>query len=257
MKIYILIFLFSAFFSCQSLQTSKSVIIQDNKNLSEPEIATQDPVKKLIKKSEKIGLIFSSGGSHLWASVNILKEFQKYKMPIVAVAGIEWGAVIAAIYSENLSPNEIEWQLSKFKSLSDWQNFLQVIFEKKNTSQLKIPFACSSKNLKNQKTYILSAGQISEFISYCVPNSEYIKSFNDSISDLNYQGLSQYLKSKGATKIVFFNFSQSKNNFADDIVDVEISEFKSNDFSLRKKILNLSFPKAYEQIKTIVEKYGY
>lgn len=271
MKTPILILSLFILSSCQTVRVQhgqqistpeqKSIIPSqiEQENIQLPEV--ESPVIP-AKKNEKIGLILGGGGVRVWSYISLLKEIQTYKLPIVAVAGVEWGAVVAATYAENISPNEVEWELSKFKSIQQWESFLKAVFEKKTTQNLSIPFSCSSFNLKNQKKYILSEGSLDELLPLCVASSLLTKPYKDSIAlenDLN--GLIQVLKQKGATKIIYFNLSNSQISSAipgiDDIISVSVNSFLPSEFENRKKILNLSFPTEKEKIKIIVEKYGF
>ncbi|MGC4014433.1 MAG: hypothetical protein QM755_07965, partial [Luteolibacter sp.] len=54
------------------------------------------------------------------------------------MAGFEWGSVVAAIYAQNLSANEVEWELSKLKEFNKSDSFLKAVFEKKSTGELKV-----------------------------------------------------------------------------------------------------------------------
>ena len=120
--------------SCQ-VKTSKSdipTIIPTNNTTNEPSRVEPSPVETV--KAAQFGIIFSGGGVRTWAYVNILKEIQKYKLPVTSVVGIEWGAIVAGVYAQNVSANEVEWELSKFKGIDDWSNYIKKIFEKKSTA---------------------------------------------------------------------------------------------------------------------------
>lgn len=97
--------------------------------------AMQVPLNKALPK---FGFIFSGGGAKAWGHVGFLKELQKLKWPVHAVAGFEWGAVVAAIYAQNLSANEVEWELSKLKEFNKSDSFLKAVFEKKSTDRKSV-----------------------------------------------------------------------------------------------------------------------
>lgn len=237
------------------------------------------------QKPEKFGILFSAGGVRAWSYVNLLKEMQKYKMPVVAVTGIEWGAVVAGIYAENVSANEVEWELSKFKNLDDWSGYIKKVFEKKSTASLKIPFGCSSLNLKNQTSYVLNKGQLDSLIPFCVPSPGITKPYTDSIASMGeVSGLLQFLKSNGATKVILINALSLKsgrphgsgldsleNQFwiqassmigkkmpgIDDVIDIDLSYINVEKFDQRRDVLNAPIPYAKDQLKKIANKYGF
>ncbi len=236
-------------------------------------------------KAAQFGILFSEGGVRAWAYVNILKEMQKYKLPIVSVAGMEWGSVVAGIFAQNLSANEVEWELSKFKDINDWSGFVKKIFEKKSTDALKVPFACSSLNLKNQTSYVLNKGQLDNLIPFCVPSAGVTNPYSDSIASMSeVMGLVQFLKQNGATKIILINAVSNtngkplsaglqsvenqfwiqaasllvkKNLGIDEVIDVDVKGINVEHFDRRRDIVNASIPQAKDQIKKIANKYGY
>lgn len=292
--IFILISAFTLF-SCQTRQTR----IDAEKGISTPSTpsmpgrpeesgsTSKPPViyPQTDSKPEKFGLIFSAGGVRTWSYINILKEMQKYKMPIVAVAGMEWGSVIAGVYAENISANEVEWELSKFKAINDWQSFVKKIFEKKSVTSLKIPFGCSSLNLKTQTSYILNKGQLDALVPFCVPSPGIARPYTDSIASMTEgPGLIQFLKSQGATKIILINAISTKsgrphgsaldsleNQFwiqasaalnkkvlgVDEVIEIDLSYMNVEKFDQRRDVLNAPIPQAKDQLKRIANKYGF
>ena len=136
--------------SCQSLKTRRDAAPTPNNTVSpadskkndiQPSVADAPvaadeaavqpaeikpvPQAQVSKSVPRFGIIFSGGGALTWGHVGVLKELQKYKFPVISVAGIEWGAVTAAVYGENLSSNEVEWEMSKFKNIDDWEGFIK------------------------------------------------------------------------------------------------------------------------------------
>ena len=235
------------------------------------------------RKSEKFGLLLSGGGVKAWAHVQILKELQNHKIPIVAVAGVEWGSVVGAVYAQNLSSNEVEWELNKFRDLDDWGKFVNQVFEKKSVSGMKVPFVCASLNLKRQSAYMLNRGQLDQLIPFCLPSAGILDPFSNGIAALDHiPALVQHLKASGATKVIAVNVlsqnsqgvyvkslnsvenqmwqmaSQSmKNVVTDEVISVSLDNYKVDDFSDRKDIMLLSGSNIAEQVKQIAKKYGF
>ena len=112
--IYIIAFLF-IFSSCQTKKTKPEdkppipgvpqppVIVQPEPpagsppnqpppTVIEPKIITPNLPGSAIHKNEKFAVIFSGGGVKAWGHVAVLKELQKFKWPVSAVAGFEWGS---------------------------------------------------------------------------------------------------------------------------------------------------------------------
>lgn len=235
------------------------------------------------KNVPKFGVIFSAGGAKTWAHISILKEMQKYKFPVASVAGIEWGAVIAAAYAQNASVNEVEWELSKFKDIDDWQNFIKAAFAKKSTLDFKIPFVCPSVNLKNKTSYLLNRGQVDQFLPYCVPSAGVIKPYGNSVANLSELNLLvQHLKATGVNKIILINVLSTKSDIAlmkgldstenqiwtqfvaslakkipgiDEVIDIEMNDYKIEDFDKRRDIMVKASEIGYGLVKKLADKY--
>lgn len=253
----------------------------------EPEESVAEPIisQQIESKPEKFGLLFSGGGVRVWSYINILKEMQKYKMPVVATAGMEWGAIVAGVYAQNISANEVEWELSKFKSQDDWLDYVKKAFEKKSVTSAKVPFGCSSLNLRNQTSYVLNKGQLDALIPLCVPAAGVIKPYSQSISSMNdVASLVQFLRNSGATKIILVNALSPKTGKPhssgleslenqtwiqassilnkkiagiDEVIEMDLGNIPVERFDQRRAVLNSSIPQAKDQLKRIANKYGF
>ena len=73
------------------------------------------PAPMQMGVAPKIGLILGPGALRAYAHVGVVQEFAKQKMPIHAIAGIELGALVAAIYANKGQPYDVEWQMMKLK----------------------------------------------------------------------------------------------------------------------------------------------
>lgn len=286
LKISVLI----VFFSCQvrapKAHLEPSIPVSQKNDVESSVIISENvPPSEPLSKPIEFGIIFSGGGVRTWGMVTLLKELQKYKMPIVATAGVEWGSVIAALYAQNLSANEVEWELSKFKDLANWEQFIKTVFEKKLTQNLKVPFGCTSLNLKNQTSYVLSKGALDQLVPFCIPSVGLVKPYQQSVShQQDLVSLVQYLKLQGATKIILiqaFSFKNykpimgsldsienqwwssevsmynKKNMGIDEIIELDVARFPIERFDLRKDVINTALPQAKEQLTKIARKYNY
>lgn len=236
----------------------------------------------LKSRAPQFGVIFSAGGARVWAFTNVLKEMQRYKFPVAATAGVEWGSVIAANYAHRLSANEVEWELNKFKSLSDWDSFVKNVFEKKSVSSLKVPFSCPSLNLQNQVIYNLNRGDLDQLIPLCLPSPKLVKPQKQSVammSDLD--STVQFLRRSGAEKIILFNVipskkqkgivdslesvenqiwamaaATSKHQGVDEVVDINVTQFSPQQFDKRRDIQIQSDAQVKDLIKRLADKYS-
>jgi NTE family protein len=133
-------------------------------------------------KVPKIGIILGPGGARSYAYIGILREFDKAKIPIASVAGLEWGALMAALYSVNGKAHEVEWKSSKVpenfgnkgllssdpKSFSEMDSLLKVMFEDQMVESGKIPFSCITDSLKNFKSLMIFKGSYRETLGFCL-----------------------------------------------------------------------------------------
>lgn len=271
--------------------TSTQVIVPETTK-QEPEPQTHTEVPKTseaqtstnLKEFPKFGFIFSAGGAKTWAHVGVLKELQKLKWPVQSVAGIEWGSVIASQYAMNLSVNEVEWELSKFKGLDKHNDFIKTAFIKKSTNDMKVPFVCPSLNIAKQATYLLNKGDLEQLIPYCLAAVGVMKPILNSVALLgDVSNVAQHLRATGATKVILVNvLSQSaKKPFikdslsaenilwsesaalmakkpvgVDEVVNIDLDQFGLNDFDKRREIMVKGSELSYNQLKKIANKYG-
>lgn len=232
----------------------------------------------------KFGFIFSGGGAKTWAHIGFLKELQKLKWPVHSVAGFEWGSVVAAEFAMNLSANEVEWEMSKFKSVDQSADFIKSAFAKKATSSMKVSFVCPSLNIPKQTAYLLNRGNLEQLIPYCLAAPGVMKPIYQSVALLNdVPGLAQHMRAAGANKIVLVNVlstnskknyvrdSNSSDNFlwiesaalmskkpvgVDEVININLDEFGINDFDKRREIIVKGANLSYSQLKRLASKYG-
>jgi predicted acylesterase/phospholipase RssA len=237
-----------------------------------------------VKVLPKFGIIFSGGGAKAWGHIGALKELQKLKWPISAVAGFEWGAAVAALYAQNLSVNEVEWELSKLKSFDKWDQFIKAAFPRKTTAELKIPFVCPSLNIAKQSVFLLNRGQLSQLVPFCIGSPVLTKPINQSIAVMtDVPSLAQHLRATGANRIILINVlaQNTKRSFikdyessdniwwvesaglmakkpigVDEIVDINLDDYGIKDIDKRRDIINKGSELSSAQFRKLAEKYG-
>lgn len=243
------------------------------------------PVVMMNKTLPRFGFIFSGGGAKAWAHIGVLKELQKMKWPVHAVAGFEWGSVVAATYAENLSANEVEWEMSKLKEFDKTDTFIKSVFEKKSTSDLKVPFVCPSLNLNKQTYFLLNRGQLDQLIPFCIPQPPVTAAHAQSVALMSdVAGLAQYLRSTGANRIILVNVMASQNNprsfvkdfssaenilwvqsaalmskkptGVDDIIEINLDDYGIKDLDKRRDLIAKGAEISYNQIRKLATKYG-
>ncbi len=277
---------------------TEQAVLKDGASASDSEIANASPaiVSSDLTTTQnananlpnrvlpKFGFIFSGGGAKAWAHIGFLKELQKLKWPVHAVAGFEWGAVVAAAFAQNLSANEVEWEMSKLKDFDKSETFLKTVFEKKNTTDLKVPFVCPSLNLNKQTYYLLNRGQLQQLIPFCVSQPPLTQPFSQSVAVMSdVPSLAQHLRSTGANRIILVNvLSQVKlRSFVsdyesaenilwvqsaalmakkpvgiDEIVQINLDDYGIKDLDKRREVIAKGAELSYDQLKKLAQKYG-
>ena len=232
----------------------------------------------------KIAVIFSGGGAKAWAHIGVIREFEKAKWPIFATAGFEWGAAVAALYANNLSSSEVEWELGKLKEVNDLDQVSQVLFSNKSVSDFKVPFVCPSLNVAKQTIFLLNRGQMSKLLPFCVAHAPLTKPYGQSIAEMaDIPSLAQHLRSTGANKIVLINVlaSQSKRSFTsdylsaenilwaqsaammakkiagvDEIISINLDDFAIEDIDKKREIIAKGAELGYSDVKKLTKKFG-
>ncbi|MEX2496925.1 MAG: patatin-like phospholipase family protein [Woeseia sp.] len=81
---------------------------------AEPSAA--DPGERL-----RVGLVLGGGGARGAAHIGVLRELEKMRVPVDAIAGTSMGAVVGGLYAAGMSPGEIEQLLAEL----DWAEVFQ------------------------------------------------------------------------------------------------------------------------------------
>jgi NTE family protein len=255
------------------------------------EASPQDEAETEKKSTEaatkvipKFGVILSGGGAKAWAHIGVLKEMQRLKWPITSIAGFEWGAPMAALYAQNLSANEVEWEMSKLKEFDKWDQFVKAAFAKRSTGDMKIPFVCPSLNIAKQSAFFLNRGQLTQLIPFCIGSPTLTKPISQSVAVMtDVSGLAQHLRATGASKIIVINvLSQStKRSFVrdyesseniwwtesaaliakkpvgvDEVIDINLDDVNIKDLDKRREITAKGVDLSSAQLRKLAEKYG-
>lgn len=174
------------------------------------------------KEPVKIGMILGPGFVRSYAHAGFLQEVHRAQIKVHAIAGIEMGALAAALYAREGKGFEVEWQMMKLKNddLSDRSlvgtrrqieaprllHSLSDVFENDRAESSEVPFVCPSLNLSSQKVFLMSRGAWSQMLPFCLALPPHMKSHQQSIAAATtLRILADHLRSKGANRIVFVN----------------------------------------------------
>lgn len=212
------------------------------------EIPAQIPPPPSIPK---VGLILGPGGARAFAHIGVLQEFQREKIPVVAVGGIEWGAPIAALYAGKGLANEAEWQMSKLKEdeirqkslmgaakpadVKVMNEFLRLSFGNAKVEGARLPFACPANNLAKNQVFLMNRGGFDQLLPYCLAYPPTFRPWQGNVAAVrDVKILADHLRAKGATVIVLVNVLPAPNpsrpvagddGSADSVLWTEIASF--------------------------------
>lgn len=171
----------------------------------------------------KIGIILGPGGALTYAHIGMLHELQKEKIPVHSIAGMEWGAPIAALFSIKGLANEAEWQMMKLKTdevlkkalisgqvapqpVENLLDFLKTSLGNAKAENSRLPFACPALNLAKNQLYLMSRGSFDQMLPFCLPYPPLLKSYQGNVAGLrDVKAVADHLRSRGANWIVFVN----------------------------------------------------
>lgn len=226
--------------SCQNRPT----LAPDNPNIVMPQktpethTASQAESVKVPEfvgqRAPRVGLIFGPGGVKTLAQIGALQEFEKNKIPIVAVAGLEWGALIGSLYAMNAQSHEADWKISQLPKLSpssqslfsqkmkpmeskDLDKYLQKVFGDSRLDQTKLPMACPFVRDSFGKVSLASKGTAKNSISSCWKYPPLFSSREQSAAPFALLESVQFLRANGAELIVLINVLEGtdKKQFAE------------------------------------------
>ncbi|HRK06184.1 MAG TPA: hypothetical protein PLZ57_00320 [Pseudobdellovibrionaceae bacterium] len=177
----------------------------------------------LQKEIPRVGVILGPGGLKAYAHIGVLREFHRSRIPIHAIVGLEWGALMAATYAEKAQPNDVEWKgfrlresdvadrrdLTKYKAKSpaDFDAYLSLAFPSGGIEKMKVPFACPSiqSRLKQNALTWQNRGSVKEAVSRCLPFPPLMREAGSMAAPMAVQEAAQWLRQQGATLIVLVN----------------------------------------------------
>jgi NTE family protein len=170
--------------ACQSVQRPSPSSQHD------PSVAPPALPKDPVRPSElKIGIVLGPGGAKTFAHIGVLKALQRARVPIHAVVGLEWGAMMGALYARQGQAHDLEWQMYKLEQLdlgrargagvfgrgpapsveSALNPVLQQAMGQVNHAQFRVPFACPSRSLWGGVTTWQDRGPVAESLRRCLP----------------------------------------------------------------------------------------
>ncbi len=87
----------------------------------------------------KIGLVLGGGGARGAAHIGVLKELERQRVPIDAIAGTSMGAIVGGLYASGMTPEELEELVTTLDwaaSMSDTPSRDHLSFRRKQDDEL-------------------------------------------------------------------------------------------------------------------------
>jgi NTE family protein len=131
----------------------------------------------------KIGLVLSGGGARGFAHLGVLKAFEEKKIPIHAISGSSAGALVGALFSNGIPPEEImkiilakgvmqslkfSWSKMGLFSFDKVEVLLRQHIPHDRFENLKIPMHVCAMNLQyGEATYFSEGDLIKPILASC------------------------------------------------------------------------------------------
>lgn len=135
---------------------------------------------------KKVAVILGPGGAKAFAEVGVLRAFQQQRIPVEKVVGLEWGALIGALYADKGQVNDVEWKLYKMEqrglprskgffsnrlgdSVRIMDDYLQDSFLKDDVANTRVAFSCPSRSVWTGLVTWQNRGLLREAVHRCLP----------------------------------------------------------------------------------------
>lgn len=182
-------------------------------------------------EEKKLAIILGPGGYKSFAHAGVLKELRRKNIPIHKIVGIEWGALVAALYAQRGQINEAEWKLYKLEkldlssagffsrkkepqSMSVLEEFLRINLDLKDISKASVPFFCPSLSINQGVLSWQDKGQIYKAVQNCLPYPPLFKPEQFfSAALFSFDEVITRLKNEGYGTIVLVNVMGDGNLF--------------------------------------------
>jgi NTE family protein len=279
---------------CQSLQRRSEVSgsgtagkTESADQIAPPQYQDEQPAPPVVTTEiPKIGLILGPGALRAYAHIGVIEELSKLRAPIVAVTGIEMGALVGAIYSNKGQPFDVEWQMMKIKDddLVDRGNindFMGMVFANNRVESAKVPFACPALNMQKQQVFMMNRGAYTQMLPYCLSFPPLFKPFQNNVAGvLDLKTAVDYVRAKGATYVIYVNLLDGSTKLgkndseaqtlwslaahsldrqkktADLVIDVPLRDIELIDFKHRRDVIQRGRQAGQQAADQISRRFG-
>lgn len=165
---------------------------QESGQKSEEKVAENTESPKVSVTPPKLGVLLSAGGMKAYAHLGVLEVLERKRIPVHAIVGLEWGAVIAALYAQKGSANQAQWQMLKLKrenvfptqlfgssmsaqSVEELQPFLEQVLANSRVEDLSLPLSCPTQDLADGRVEWVRKGLARKEIEKCLAYPPFFK----------------------------------------------------------------------------------
>lgn len=174
-------------------------------------------------RAAQIGLILGPGGLKAFSHLGVLKEFEKANIQIHSIVGLEWGALIGALYASKARTNDVEWKLFKLKrenlpkekmfksslpseTMDALSGFLTELFGNQTIEVGRLPFSCPTVEVNKNQIGWIRRGGLKDAMDHCMPYPPaFLPRKNYAAAPFEVETAARILREGGARVIVFVN----------------------------------------------------
>lgn len=201
------------------------------------------PESFLTKEPPRVGVILGPGGMRTFAHIGVLKEMARARLPVRAVVGLEWGAVIGGLFAMQGQANEVEWKAFKLsdddvpgsgllskaiqrETAKDLREFFDRTFGDQLIDRAKVDFACPSYNIRSERFGWWNRGPLKDGVSKCVAYPPYYTDTDGWLAaPFAIEEAAAYLRSKGSNLIIYVDVLAGGEIFNSTLIDEHYADY--------------------------------
>lgn len=199
MKAILILLLSGLLISCGHIKTRTQISDKPPGAETQPG-DKEEPVSP--DEPEGVVLILGPGSVRALSHAGVLQSLERSKIPIKAIAGVEWGAMVAGFYAVTGSSSKLQWELQKINSKvlpkrgfiskkyegEPIREFLKANFSSKvlnsRVERGDASFACSTASVVDGKQKKHTRGKLIDVLSRCMVSPPLLRSKKLEYSDL-------------------------------------------------------------------------
>jgi len=199
-----------------------------------PETPAPAPAPLPREVPKKVAVVLGPGGAKAFAHVGVLKALHQNRIPVDKVVGLEWGALVGALYAAKGQVHDVEWKLYKMEqhnlpypkglfssrgpgeeSAKVMDNFIQESLAREEIGRSKIDFNCPTRTIWTGVVSWQTRGLYSEAVKRCLPYPPVFKAQGTFIAGASaVSETMEKLIREGYNVIIFVNVLGSAMPFA-------------------------------------------